>query len=769
MYDAKKQSQMLANAAQECAIRNRNSSVGVDHLLYAACSTEEGRRMIENKGGDYNLILNYLKHSFMSRAEADDLNSADFSDACAKVLSGPYELFKTGRIDAVRIKDILESIIANADSCWITRSALIRGRIVDEDAQIMEENAEFDEHMKEAAERVSGHRSDEGSVGDDAIGAGDSHEAGMPAQPQEEQVEPQRDPQEDAVLKALRNLSKVAEAGNLDPVIGRDAEIDAVIDILQRRRKGSALLVGAPGVGKTAIAEGVAQLLYDTDTPASVASRPVFEVSVSDLVAGTRYRGDFESRLRILIRIAKETKAILFVDEAHMLMGAGVTAGNGMDAANILKPALARGEVKIIAATTPMEARVIRKDKALMRRFEEVFVAEPSKDASVAILEGVEEFYSDYHGIAYEDGVAERCVALSMRHMPDRNLPDKAFDIFDAAAVEAKNAGASYVSEEFAIKAVSKITGVNAGLPTAEEIEISQEFSSEVRKKIFGQDEAVGAVAKAVRRSLTGVSRLGVAGSFLFNGPTGTGKSAMAKATAEALKVPLVRIDMSEHMEAHSVSGLIGAPPGYVGYDDEGKLIAAAASHPRMVLLLDEIEKAHPNVYDILLQVLDYGRLTSSDGRTVSFRGAYIIATGNIGAAVGEKAAIGFGRQRDEKQEEAEALSKTFRKELLKRFTDVIHFEKLDTDAMGQMANAEIDRVIASQTERGLRIVVTDDLRDMIAAEASKTMPDGRSVQEVVDAHLSDPLSDFLVENLNENSMKMFLQEGKTKVAPVFH
>lgn len=776
MTDSRNRIEGLSNAAYETAMRNQNSSIGPDHLLYVVCSTEEGRRDIEARGGDYKRILNYLKHSFMSRSEPESVTAADFNPPFQEIMFDPVTRLREGSIKEVTVASVLLSLIDNHRVCPITTSALIRGGLVDETAP-EEDGVPFDEEMQRARTEFETRKKDEGgeptqtddqendpeaSADKDAVSLSEQVQ-----QPSTQVAQEQQDPQLAAVMRAMRSLTKKAEENALDPVIGRDEEIDRVVDILQRRRKGSVLLVGEPGVGKTAVAEGVAQLLAQTDVPASVATRPIYEVSVSDLLAGTRYRGDFEQRMRHLVNIATAQRAILFIDEAHILMGAGNSSSGSVDAPNFLKPAMARGDIKVIAATTSVEARALRKDKALMRRFEILHVREPDAATSVKILEQVEEVYSAHHGISYEDGVAARCVELAIRHIPERRLPDKALDVLDTAAVEAKNAGAAYVSEEFAILAISSMTGVNAGRPSSEELAVVRNFPEMMSARIFGQDEALETLAKAVRISSTGVSSLGVSGTYLFNGPTGVGKTETAKAMADSLGLPLVRIDMSEYMEPHSVSGLIGAPPGYIGYDDDGALIAAAEAHPRMVLLLDEIEKAHPKVFDILLQVLDEGRLTSSDGREVSLRGAHIVMTGNIGSNAAAKEAIGFGRKTDEEEATNEALAGTFRKELLSRIKHKIHFKKLGDEVLQAMVNAELGKMMVNLTGRGFRLTMDPAVAELITDLARQDGATGRIIGTLVDAHVANPIAECIVMHDEADEMKIDIVDDAVKVTPV--
>jgi ATP-dependent Clp protease ATP-binding subunit ClpA len=766
MNDPIERVERLTNAAYEIATRNRNRWIGPDHLLFVICTTEEGRREIEVRSGDYKAIYGFLSNSFKYRMEEDDELVPDFNSQFQLVVANPIMQARDGTISDIDIGLILKQIIDQHRICPITTAALIRGGLVEEGAEeVDDEDWELQNAMEAAAKGIIEHH-EQKLKGDNEVGFSLNHNARAP----NENVDEQSDPHLVAVMRAMKNLTDLAEKGALDPVIGRDDKISKAVDILQRRRKGNVLFVGAPGVGKTAIAEGVAQLLAMTDTPAAIADRPVIEVSIPDILAGTRYRGDFELRLRHMMSIARQKNAILFFDEAHMIVGAGGSgSGGAVDASNILKPAMARGEIQVMAATTSAEARTIRKDRALMRRFETVNVDEPDKETAIEILSGAEEAYSAHHGISYEENVSKACVEMAIKHIPDRQLPDKALDILDMAAVEAKNAGASIVSKEFVIEAVTALTGVNIGRPTSADIKIIRDFPEKMASRVFGQSEAMNILSSAVRISGTGLSQGGVAGSYLFNGPTGVGKTQAAQRMADALGIPLVRIDMSEYMESHSVSGLIGAPPGYVGYDDDGAIIAAAELHPRMVLLLDEIEKAHSNVHDILLQMLDHGCLTSSDGRSVNLRGVHVIMTANIGADEAEKASIGFGRNTDEEEVSMEAISKAFRKELLGRIRHTIQFKNLDRSAISEMVDSNLTEIMDDLAERGFGVEVDKSVTDMIVDRAMKTGATGRIVGEQMEKLIFDPVSLFVIDNEGVFGMRLDLKDDEIQVSAVFH
>lgn len=749
MNDVIKIVERLSHAAYEVASRNRNKSVGPDHLLYVVCSTEEGRREIEKRGGDYSDALSFLKNSFMMRSEETNVK-AEYNTQFHLVVAEPLTQARANPEKIITMADVVNAIIERHTVCAVMATALVQARLVPDPMALHKGDSE------KTDDQLNGQAgTHEGSAGE---------QEATPKRTETHIQESAEDPHLTAVKRAMRNLTTLANEKKLDPVLGRSDEVGRILDILQRRRKGNALLVGEPGVGKTAVVEGVAQLLALLTEPKALAARPVLEVSIPDLLAGTRFRGDFEQRIRHMMDIAKRLDAILFFDEAHMLIGAGSTGGGSIEASNILKPALARGEIQVIAATTSAEARSIRKDRALMRRFELVNIDEPNHAVALEIIQGAQETYGRHHEVSYADGVAQRCLDLSVAYMPEKRLPDKALDLLDAAAVVAVNDGESVVTEASVLIAATAMTGINAGLPTAEEIQIMRAFPDFMKDGVFGQDDAIDTLTKSVRASMTGVTNEGVAGKYLFNGPTGVGKTQTAKRMAQALGIPLVRIDMSEFMEKHSISGLIGSPPGYVGYDDDGVLISAAETHPRMVLLFDEAEKAHPQVFDILLQVLDAGRLTSPDGRTVSFRGAHIILTANIGAAAAEKNAIGFNRRTDEEVVVGEELNSTFRKEFLARIRHKIHFKKLDIDATFNLVQAEISRFTKTVLGRGMTVTVDENVSHFIADLCEKMDTTGRVVADLVEKHVIDAISDAIIESEGKTTFAVELCEGKVKV-----
>ena len=450
-------------------------------------------------------------------------------------------------------------------------------------------------------------------------------------------------------------------------------------------------------------------------------------------------------RMGLLVEMCEALRAILFIDEIHGIVGAGASASAGPDAANILKPALARGGFSVIGATTPNEARRLRSDRALMRRFSEIRLGEPDATETRQIIGRAIGGYESHHGVTYAREALDLAVALADSFLPERRFPDKAFEVLDSAGVVTSSDGREVVDEEDIRRAVARIGGAPVGRGDAREAARLATLGERLQARIFGQDEAVAALVRAARIAHAGVTPGGVAGAYLFNGPTGSGKTALASAFASELGLPLVRIDMSEFMERHSASGLIGAPPGYVGFDRPGRLIEAADTHGRMVLLLDEAEKAHRDVFDILLQLLDYGHVTGGDGRRVSFRGSHVILTANLGAGAEVKAPIGFGRECNAGAAAGEAIASAFRRELLGRIPNRIHFAAPDGDARSRIIRAEVNRVIAHLALGGTTLEVTDEAMAALCSVADPE--DGRGLAMLVAREISDRLAVAMIDH----------------------
>ncbi|MFC4639559.1 AAA family ATPase [Deinococcus hohokamensis] len=542
------------------------------------------------------------------------------------------------------------------------------------------------------------------------------------------------------------DLTAQARAGGFDPVIGRAAELERMVHVLARRGKNNPVLVGEPGVGKTALAEGLAQRVADGEAPGFLKGSQVYALDLGALLAGTRYRGDFEARLKAVLAALDGQNAVLFIDELHTLVGAGATEGGSMDAANLLKPALARGRLRVLGATTPAELRHLEKDRALWRRFQTVDVPEPGEEDALAILRGLSGRYAAHHAVTYTPAALDAAVRLSVRHLRDRFLPDKAIDVLDEAGAARSSAGKGGTIDVADIEAtVARMARVPLGAVKAEEVQSLATLEADLRGRVYGQDEAVRAVASAVKLARAGLrDPAKPQGMFLFAGPTGVGKTELARALAERLGIELTRFDMSEYQEAHTVARLIGAPPGYVGFDQGGLLTDAVARHPHAVLLLDEIEKAHPDVYNIFLQLMDHGTLTDHAGKKVDGRGLILIFTTNAGAADASRPALGFSRE-GRAGEEAEAVKRTFTPEFRNRLDAVIHFRALSREVMAGVVDKFLRELELLLAERQVTLTVTPAARALLARLGHDPAMGARPLARVIEEKIKRPLADELL------------------------
>jgi len=509
------------------------------------------------------------------------------------------------------------------------------------------------------------------------------------------------------------NLNQKSVDGDIDPLIGRDDEVERCIMVLSRRRKNNPLLVGDPGVGKTAIAEGIARRIVNDDVPAVLADATIFSLDMGALLAGTRYRGDFEERLKAVMNKLQETDgAILFIDEIHTIIGAGATSGGAMDASNLLKPALQSGKLRCMGSTTYKEYRQhFEKDRALSRRFLKIDVSEPTPEDAVKILMGLKSYFEEFHKVKYTDAAIQGAVDLSVRHITDRKLPDKAIDIIDEAGARTKLVEEKKRKKKIDIKEIESVIAKIARIPpksiSRDDEKALKSLPMDLKRMVFGQDKAIEQVTAAVKLARAGLREPDKPiGSYLFAGPTGVGKTEVAKQLAMTQGLELLRFDMSEYMERHTVSRLIGAPPGYVGYDQGGLLTDAVNQNPHSVLLLDEIEKAHPDIYNILLQVMDNGFLTDANGRKVDFRNVILIMTTNAGAADAAKAEIGFGRGMKDDEQEA-AIKRRFTPEFRNRLDAVVSFAALTPDDIAKVVDKFVIQLEAQLADRKIEFELT--------------------------------------------------------------
>ncbi|MBI3437601.1 MAG: ATP-dependent Clp protease ATP-binding subunit ClpA [Proteobacteria bacterium] len=546
------------------------------------------------------------------------------------------------------------------------------------------------------------------------------------------------------------NLNKKAKEGKIDPLIGREPEVLRAIQILCRRQKNNPLLVGDPGVGKTAIAEGLARKINEKQVPEVLADATIFSLDMGSLLAGTRYRGDFEERLKSVMKeLENHPKAILFIDEIHTVIGAGATSGGAMDASNLLKPALQSGQLRCMGSTTYKEYRQhFEKDRALARRFQKIDVNEPSIPDAIKILMGLKPYFEEYHKVKYSDDAIKIAVELSARHMGDRKLPDKAIDVIDETGASMMLLPPNQRKQIIDVAEVEEVVARMARIPaksvSKDDSEMLASLSSDLKRVVFGQESAIDQLTAAIKMARAGLREpQKPIGCYLFAGPTGVGKTEVARALSNIMGIELLRFDMSEYMERHTVSRLIGAPPGYVGYDQGGLLTDGVDQHPHCVLLLDEIEKAHPDLFNILLQVMDHGSLTDANGKKVDFRNVILIMTTNAGAADAARQGIGFGRGKKDEENE-EAIKRLFSPEFRNRLDASIHFNGLPPEVVRNVVQKFIIQLEAQLSERNVQIEITDRAADWIATrgydESFGARPLARLIQEQVKKPMADEL-----------------------------
>ena len=546
------------------------------------------------------------------------------------------------------------------------------------------------------------------------------------------------------------NLNIEAQKGKTDPLIGREKEIERAAQILCRRRKNNPLLVGDPGVGKTSIAEGLAWLIVNGKAPKQLASAEVFSLDIGALVAGTKYRGDFEKRLKQLLNaLKKKPEAILFIDEIHMIIGAGSSMGSTMDASNLIKPALANGSLRCIGSTTFQEYRqVFEKDHALSRRFQKIDVNEPSVSETVDILRGLKSKFEDFHHVQYDDRALVAAVELSAKFINDRFLPDKAIDVIDEAGAQRRlkaEQDDSLITVENIEDIISKIARIPPKTVSKDDKTVLINLERDLKRVVFGQDTAIEALGSAIKLSRAGLkSPDKPVGSFVFAGPTGVGKTEVTKQLAKLLGVELVRFDMSEYMERHAVSRLIGAPPGYVGFDQGGLLTDAIHKSPHCVLLLDEIEKAHPDVFNLLLQIMDHGSLTDNNGRKSDFRNVILVLTTNIGADSISRASIGFMEQ-DNSNDNKDAMKKAFSPEFRNRLDGIIQFNALPTTVIENVVDKFLTELQAQLDDKKVVLDVDQSAREWMAENGYDRLMGARPMQRLIQEHLKKPLAEMIL------------------------
>ena len=706
---------VLSHAVNEVRSR-RHEYLTLEHVLYSMASEPYGRKILENCGGSAAVLRENLEHFFathLEQAGEEDAQEVVQTLSVQRVLQSAMRHINAAGRDKVEIGDVLAAIMEEEDSyaCYYLRRQGITRLEVLTCISHTTEDASGGTGIREAEE-------EEGRV-------------------------------EGALEKYAVDLTARAHAGRIDPLVGRGAELERCIEVLCRRRKNNPLLVGDPGVGKTAVAEGLALRITEGRVPPAFQDVRIFSLDIGAMLAGARYRGDFEGRMKAVVHAIRQIpNAIMFIDEIHTIVGAGATSGGSMDASNLLKPVLASGEVRCIGSTTHEEFRNhLEKDRALSRRFQRIDIREPSPEECLAILKGIKGAYEQHHNVRYSPAVLKAIVELSARHVQDRLLPDKAIDVLDeaGAAVRLRLAKEGAV---VAVRDVERIVARMGGIPersvSAREKDRLRDLEQQMRAVIFGQDEAVGITVNAIVRARAGLGRENrPAGSFLFYGPTGVGKTEFARQLAELLGVAFLRYDMSEYMEKHAVSRLIGAPPGYVGFDQGGLLTEALRKAPYALVLLDEIEKAHEDIFNVLLQVMDYATLTDNTGRKADFRHVILIMTSNAGVREMNAASLGFAEARPEDMTKRglKAVEQIFSPEFRNRLDALVPFKGLSQELMGRIVDKFLLQMTRGLKDKKLRVTLTPAARDWLAVEGYDSKLGARPLQRVMRAEIEDVLA----------------------------
>ena len=700
------------------ATERRHDAVGLEHLLRSATDEPQARHVLSTCGADLEAL----------RTQLDDVLAKAFTPVPPPGTSEPEPTIGLDRVIQQAIVHAAVSSAKQVDTGGLLVFLLqeeeshaayfLRGQGVDRLTLL----------------RVISH----GAKGEPVQAEPGQGESAAPAPP-------------DPLEAFATDLIARASEGRIDPLIGRHLEIERMIQVLCRRRKNNPLLVGEPGVGKTALAEGLALRIHDGDVPDVLKGAKVYALDLGALIAGTRYRGDFEERVKqVLDRLGREPNAILFIDEIHSLVGAGAASGGAMDAGNLLKPALANGTLRCIGSTTFSDVKQsFDKDRALSRRFQKIDVLEPSESETLEILKGLRPHYEAHHGVKYSDAALESAVALSAKHLKDLHLPDKAIDVVDEVGAAQKLLPASERVESIGTAQVEQVVAKMARVPvqavSSDDRRALSVLDAELRKVIFGQDRAIDEVAAAIKLSRSGLrSADKPMGNFLFTGPTGVGKTELARQLGRSLGIEFIRYDMSEYMEKHAVSRLIGAPPGYVGYEEGGLLIDSIRKSPHAVLLLDEIEKAHPDMFSILLQVMDHATLTDSHGRKADFRHVILIMTTNVGARELSDRRLGFAEQGSGTSSRG-ALERAFSPEFRNRLDAIVTFNALGTAEIERVVDKQIDELRGMVAAKGIRVELDPAARAWLAAKGFDRAFGARPLARLIERVIKKPLSERLL------------------------
>ena len=715
------------------AKKYRHEYATLEHLLYALIDDPDAISVMRGCGINLNDIkknLGEFLETELSSLVVDELEEARPTAGFQRVIHRAAIHVQSAGKSEVTGANVLVALFSERDShavFFLQEQELSRLDVVN--------------YISHGVVKFNDNKVEQWKRGFDADEAADSLERPQAAK------EKDKDKSEALTLYTI-NLNKKAESGKTDILVGREEEVDRTVQVLARRTKNNPLYVGEAGVGKTAIAEGLALRIVRGEVPQVLRNAIIFSLDMGALLAGTRYRGDFEERMKAVIKeIEKIPNSILFIDEIHTIIGAGSTSGGALDACNLLKPALARGGFRCIGSTTYKEYKSsIEKDRALARRFQKIDVVEPTIENSIKILRGLKPYYEDHHSVRYTNGAIKAAVELSARYINDRKLPDKAIDVLDEAGAAQMLLPESKRKRTITHREIEDIVAKIARMPaktvTMDDAEVLRNLDKNLKLVVFGQDKAIDTLASAIKMSRAGLrEEEKPIGNYLFTGPTGVGKTEVAQQLAVAMGMEMLRFDMSEYMEKHAVSRLIGSPPGYVGFDQGGLLTDAVDKSPYCVILLDEIEKAHPDVYNILLQVMDYGRLTDNNGKMINFRNTIIIMTSNAGAADVARAPIGFTKM-DREGEDKEAVIRAFTPEFRNRLDAIVPFAHLTPEVVANVVNKFIFRLESQLADRNVTIVLDNNARNWLVERGYEKANGARPMARLIAEKIKKPLAD---------------------------
>jgi ATP-dependent Clp protease ATP-binding subunit ClpA len=720
MSEIPRELELTLHAAWREAVSRRHAYLTVEHLLYALLHEDRGAEVLRRCGANLDVLKAALQRFFEEDLESepgDDPIEARQTLAFHRVVQHALHHAASAEQEEMEAGDLLAAIFQEPDSYAV---ALLRNEGIS--------RLDVLKYVSHGIAKVPGSGAEE------------------PLGPVEGLEDDEAETPADPLAAFATNLNALAAENKLDPLVGRGPELERAIHVLARRRKNNPIFVGEAGVGKTALAEGLARRIHEGRVPDDLADAEIFALDLGALLAGTKFRGDFEARFKALIHaIGEKPKPILFIDEIHTILGAGSAQGGTVDASNLLKPILQSGELRCMGSTTYAEYRHFEKDRALARRFQRIDVHEPSRDEAVRILEGLRSRYEDHHGVRFTRGALRAAVDLSTKHLNDRHLPDKAIDVMDEAGAAVRLRPGAKKRRTVGVRDVEAVVARMAQIPlarasTSDKARLER-LSDDLHKVVFGQDPAISTVVRAVKRARAGLGGPDrPMGCFLFTGPTGVGKTELARQLAATLGVSFLRFDMSEYMEKHAVSRLIGAPPGYVGYDQGGQLVEKVRNNPYAVVLLDEIEKAHGDLFDILLQVMDRATLTDNQGREADFRHVTLIMTSNAGAREMAARAIGFGdAKRGDARKEIERL---FSPEFRNRLDEVVAFGPLEPAVIGRVVDKFVAEVESQLAERKIKIELSDAARAWLAEKGYDPDFGARPMARLIQSEVKDPIAD---------------------------